>query len=150
MKNRRDCNCPCHSGSVVGYMKKRPQLDLGRNFEFPLYVCLDEGTVIPIETPDRILYHLEAVDIENDEYLFWDAQARPLKIGITNGKVASLESTENEITLVQAFEKYAEQLGVNIDVSGKPEDVWATLRKAEENRPRSPDFFSRLFGARKT
>lgn len=161
MKNRKDCDCPCHSGSVVvhpvpccdgilGYMKKRPQLDLGRNFEFPLYVCLDDGTIITIESPERILYHLEAVDIENDEYLFWDALARPLKVVITKGKVSGLESTEHQITLAQAFEKYAEQLGVTVDVSGKPEDVCATLRKAEENRPRPPGLFSRLFGARKT
>lgn len=26
-----------------------------------------------IERPDRLLYHLEAIDIENDEYLFWDS-----------------------------------------------------------------------------
>jgi len=38
MKNRRDCNCPCHSGSVLlhpvpccdgtlGYLKKKPKGD---------------------------------------------------------------------------------------------------------------------------
>ncbi|MBV9144599.1 MAG: hypothetical protein JO065_01695 [Acidobacteria bacterium] len=120
------------------------------SFEFPLYVCLDDGTVIQIETADRILYHLEAIDIENDEYLFWDAAARPLKVAIAKGKVSGLESTENKITLPHAFEKYAEQLGVSIDVSGKPEEVWAGLRKAEESRPRRPGLFSRLFGAAKT
>src|SRR5262249_34709976 len=119
-------------------------------FEFPLYVCLDDGSVIRIETPDRILYHLEAIDIENDEYLFWDAMARPLKVVTAKGKVSGLESTENKITLPQAFKQYAEQLGVRIDVSCKPEDVWVSLRKADENRPRRLGLFSRLFGARKT
>jgi len=119
------------------------------SFDFPLYVCLDDGTVTRIETPDRILYHLEAIDIENDECLFWDAIARPLKVVIKRNKVSGLESTENTITLPQAFEKYAEQLGVSIDVSGKPEEVWESLRKAEESRARRPGFFSRLFGARK-
>jgi hypothetical protein len=39
MKNRRDCNCPCHSGSVVfhpvpccdgmlGYLKRKPKKQL--------------------------------------------------------------------------------------------------------------------------
>jgi hypothetical protein len=38
MKNRRDCNCPCHSGSVLvhpvpccdgflGYLKRKPKAD---------------------------------------------------------------------------------------------------------------------------
>jgi len=61
-----------------------------------------------------------------------------------------LESGEHKITLPQAFEKYAEQLGVSIDSSGKPEKVWASLRRAEESRPRRPGLFSRLFSARKT
>lgn len=120
------------------------------SFEFPLYVCLDDGPVMRIETSDRILYHLETIDIENDEYLFWDAMARPLKVVITKGKVSGLETTEHTITLPQAFEKYAEQLGVSIDSSGKPEVIWVSLRKAEESRPRRPGLFSRLFGARKT
>src|SRR5215470_11468046 len=119
-------------------------------FEFPLYVCLDDGTVIRIETSDRILYHLEAIDIENDEYLFWDAMARPLKVVIAKGKVTGLEGTENKITLTQALERYAEQLGVNIDVSDKSEKVWVSLRKAEESRQRRPGLFSRLLRARKT
>ena len=119
------------------------------SFQFPLYVCLDDGTVIRIKSRDRILYHLEAIDIENDEYLFWDAMARPLKVVITKGKVCGLESTDNKITLSQAFEKYAEQLGVNIDVSVKPEEIWGSLRKPEESGPRRLGLFSRLFGARK-
>jgi len=119
-------------------------------FKFPLYVCLDDGTVIRIETSDRILYHLEAIDIENDEYLFWDALARPLKVVIAKGKVTGLEGTENKITLTQALERYAEQLGVSIDVSDKSEKVWVSLREAEESRQRRPGLFSRLFRARKT
>ena len=119
-------------------------------FLFPLYVCLDDGTVIRVETPDRILYHLEAIDIENDEYLFWDAMACPLKVVITKGKVSGLESTENKITLPQAFERYAGQLGASIDAGGKSEEVWASLRKVEESRQRRSGLFSRLFGARKT
>jgi len=37
---------------------------------FPLYVRLDDGEVMQIESIERILYHLEAIDIENDEYMF--------------------------------------------------------------------------------
>ena len=39
---------------------------------FPLYVRLDDGEIMRIGEAGRILYHLEAIDIENDEYMFWD------------------------------------------------------------------------------
>lgn len=92
MKSRRECNCPCHSGTVVvhpvpccdgilGYMKNRAQPKMDWGFEFPLYVCLDDGEVIRIENSDRILYHIEAIDIENNEYQFWDAAGCPLRVG---------------------------------------------------------------------
>lgn len=63
-----------------------------------------------IESFERILYHLEAIDIENDEYMFWDADGRGLKILIKKGRVSGFEKTENRITLRQAFEGYATQL----------------------------------------
>jgi hypothetical protein len=161
MKSRRDCNCACHSGSVVvhpvpccdgilGYMKKKAQLDLDCKFEFPLYVCLDDGEIIRIEAPDRILYHLEAIDIENNEYQFWDAMGCPLKVLITNGQVSGLENAENKVTLAHAIEQYAEQLGVRIYAGGKPEEIWVKLETAKESLPRRPRVFSLLFGKRKT
>jgi hypothetical protein len=77
---------------------------------FPLYVCLDDGEVIRIEGFDRILYHLEAIDIENDEYMFWDAAGDGLKVLTQKGKVSGFEKIDNKITLQQAFEEYARQL----------------------------------------
>jgi hypothetical protein len=38
---------------------------------FPIYARLDNGQVIRIESIQKILYDLEAIDIENDEYQFW-------------------------------------------------------------------------------
>jgi hypothetical protein len=54
---------------------------------FPLYVRLDDGEVLQIEGIERILYHLEAIDIENDEYMFWEANGHGLKIFIEKGRV---------------------------------------------------------------
>lgn len=120
------------------------------SFEFPLYVCLDDEEVIRIESSDRILYHLEAIDIENNEYQFWDATGRPLKVVITKGRVSGLETAENKVTLPQAVKQYAEHLGVSLDASGKPEEIWARLEKAKESLPRRSGVFSRLFGAKRT
>ena len=161
MKNRRDCNCPCHSGSVVvhpvpccdgilGYMKQKPPSDMDCGSQFPLYVCLDDGEVIRIENPDRILYHLEAIDIENNEYQFWDAAGCPLRVAIINGRVSGLQSAENKVTLPQAVEQYAGHLGVSIDASGTPEEIWARLEKAKARLPRRSSRLSRLFGKRGT
>jgi hypothetical protein len=118
------------------------------NAAFPVYVRLDEGTVIQLESAERILYHLEAIDIENDEYLFWDANSCGLKILVTKNLVGGFEKAANKITLQQAFEGYADQLaqlGVRVDTTGTPEEIYARLQKARESLPRPPGFFSWLF-----
>ena len=161
MKSRRECNCPCHSGTVVvhpvpccdgilGYMKKKDQPEMDCGFEFPLYVCLDDGEVIRIEDSDKILYHLEAIDIENNEYQFWDATGCPLRLVITKDRVSGLRSAENKVTLPQAIQQYAKRLGLTIDTGGKPGEIWAKLDSAKESPSRTPSLFSRLFSNRKT
>jgi len=119
---------------------------------FPLYVRLDDGALERIEGLDRILNHLEATDIENDEYMFWDAAGNGLKILIDKGKVSGFEKVGNKITLQQAFQGYAQQLaelGATIDVSGSPEESWREVQKAEESLPRTPGFFESLFRRKK-
>ena len=119
------------------------------NAAFPVYARLDEGTVIRLESSERILYHLEAIDIENDEYMFWDANSCGLKVLITKNRVGGFEKAANKITPQQAFEGYADQfaqLGVRVDTTGTPEEIYARLQKARESVPRPPPgFFSRLF-----
>lgn len=118
---------------------------------FPLYVCLDDGAVLLIENEDRILYHLEAIDIENDEYMFWDATGRAFRVLIRKGRLGGFEKTNrNKLTLQQAFEQYAQQLrecGAAVDtMSGTPEEIWAKIEKAKDTLPRRRSFFSRIFG----
>jgi hypothetical protein len=44
--------------------------------EFPLFDFEEDDLSMPlVERPDRLLYHLETVDIENDKYPFWDGSA---------------------------------------------------------------------------
>jgi len=116
---------------------------------FPLYVRVDDGEMMRIDNADRILYHLEAVDIENDEYMFWDAAEHGLRILINKGKVGGVEKADNKLTLQQSFEEYAEQLaerGAAVDTSGTPEEIWTKIEKAKESLPRPRALFSRLFG----
>jgi len=114
---------------------------------FPLYVCLDDGEVSRVEGFDRILYHLEAIDIENNEYMFWDASGQGLKVLIKKGKVIGFEKTENKVTLQQAFEEYARQLvqrRATFDPIGTPEEIWAKVQAAKDSSQGPPGFFSRF------
>src|SRR5438552_10536546 len=95
---------------------------------FPIYVCLDDGQVIRIESFQKILYHLEAIDIENDEYQFWDANGLGLKILIEKNAVSGFQKADNRLSFQQAVEMYAEQLGVPIDTGGTPDEVWAKIQ----------------------
>jgi hypothetical protein len=112
---------------------------------FPLYVCLDDGEVLRIESVERILYHLEAIDIENDEYMFWDANGHGLRILIEKERVIGFANAEHKITLQQAFDDYVQQLGVRVDTTGTPEEIWGKVKKAKDDLPRRPSFLSRLF-----
>lgn len=112
---------------------------------FPLYVCLDDGEVLRIESVERILYHLETTDIENDEYIFWDANGHGLKILIERQRVIGFANAETKITLQQAFDDYVQQLGVSVDTTGTPEEIWDKVKKAKDELPRRPSFLSRLF-----
>jgi len=119
---------------------------------FPLYVRLDDGALERIKGFDKILYHLEAIDIENDEYMFWDAAGNGLRVLIGKGKVSGFEKTDNKVTLQQALAEYAQQLtelGATVDLSGAPEEIWREVQKAKENLPRGSGFFAWLFRRKK-
>ena len=113
---------------------------------FPINVCLDDGHVIRIESFQKILYHLEAIDIENDEYQFWDANGLGLKILIEKNAVSGFQNADNRLSFQQAVDVYAEQLGVPIDAGGTPDEVWAKVQKAEQSVPQPRSFLARLFG----
>lgn len=105
---------------------------------------------------DRILDHLEPIDIENDEYLFWDAAGIGVKVLLTgkvgrfhNPDVSGLCAVQNPITLQQSFNQWARQLGVQVDTTGTPAQIWDRLRSAQANLDHRPNFFSRLFGMKR-
>jgi hypothetical protein len=116
---------------------------MDHNVTFPIYVCLDDGRLIRIESFSKILYDLEAVDIENDEYMFWDANGKGMKILIENDQVSGFRSADNKLSLRQAIETYTKQLGTPIDTSGTPTEVWARVQEVERNVPK-PRWFVRL------
>lgn len=78
--------------------------------------------------------------------MFWDAKGSGLKVLVTKGRVSGFENVENRITLQDAFENCAYQLGITLDTSGTSEQIWKRLQEAKENLPRPRGFLSRLLG----
>ena len=81
-----------------------------------------------IEGPDRVLYHVEPIDLENNEYLFWNADGCAVRLTLERAELTKIEEAENEITLREAFARYSEALGAKVDTSGALAEVWARLQ----------------------
>lgn len=120
-------------------------VELRQQFAFPLFVRLDDGEVMQIESYDKILYHLEAIDIENDEYLFWDANGNGVKVLINSSRIEGLQPTNNAVTVQEAISAYSSQLGVAIENSRTPQDAWARLLRVKGMFPPQAHFLSRIF-----
>lgn len=58
---------------------------------YPLFVLLDDQTMMTIDSPNHILSDLEGIDIENGEYRFWDSTERPVRVTVemTNAFISS-------------------------------------------------------------
>ena len=49
-----------------------------------------------IEKPERLLYHLEAVDIEDDEYVFWDATGAGACVSVAHNVIDQLRGVTGQ------------------------------------------------------
>jgi len=112
---------------------------------YPLFVQLDDRTMLAIEAQERILYHLEAIDIENDEYRFWDSTERPVHISIAKNKVRSVSYAETGPSLQDAFLSYVD--AVNLPralVVGTPVEILRRIENELRNRPKLKSWLFRL------
>jgi hypothetical protein len=101
---------------------------------FPLYVRLDDGELIRIESIDKVLTTLEAIDVENNEYLVWDAAGNAVKIVLTgkvgrfkNPNMSGVRPAENPMSFQTAAQEWANQLGTRVDTTGTPHQIWERL-----------------------
>src|SRR5271169_2387002 len=73
--------------------------------QFPLFVFeKDDRSMYLIETPRRILYRLETIDIENNEYLFWDSTGAGVRISVTPSALKRIELCDQTMSLREAFD----------------------------------------------
>lgn len=96
---------------------------------FPLHVFeKDDWSMFLVESADKVLFYIEPIDFENNEYLFWDANGHGVRLTLQRGKLTKLEDADNEISLNEAFGRYSQTLGVTVDTTGTLAEVWARLQ----------------------
>jgi len=110
---------------------------------FPLIVFeKDDRSMRLIEAPDRLLYHLEAVDIEDGEYVFWDASGAGLSVSVENGSVSEIALGKPQMSISDAFKEYSQSYGFEVSLVGAPLDVWARI---QGRLPKKKKLWERLF-----
>jgi hypothetical protein len=100
-----------------------------------------------IETPGKILFDLEPIDIENNEYLFWDSAGAGVCISIERQDVKEITLCDQAMSLRNAFETYARAYGLQMPSAESPIDIWKGL---ESQLPPRRTLWSRLFGKSKS
>jgi hypothetical protein len=95
-----------------------------------------------IEAPDRLLYHLEWIDIEGGEYIFWDSTGAGVCVTVKGGAIDQILPCEQSKSLSDAFEAYSHSRGLKISLQGSPCDVWTCI---QSQLPRKRSLWTRLF-----
>jgi len=114
---------------------------------YPLFVFeKDDRSMRVIESPDSILSWHEAIDIENDEYVFWDATGSGVQVKVKGNRVMSVTSCAAPFPLGEALATYAESLGLSRNViEGQPVEIWQRIEGELKRRPRKRNWLSRIF-----
>src|SRR5271154_3987476 len=96
--------------------------------QFPLFLFeKDDRSMYLIETPGGILYYADTIDIENNEYLFWDSTGAGVRISVTPSAVKRIELGDQTMSLREAFGRYAESYKLRIMPSESPIEIWKSL-----------------------
>jgi hypothetical protein len=104
-----------------------------------------------IESEEEILYQLEAIDIENNEYIFWDATGAGVSIQVHGGRVVSVIRCAAESPLTAAVVTYAAAHGVQTGSTGRtPVELWGQIQSELRGRPSKKGILSRLFSRQRS
>jgi hypothetical protein len=118
---------------------------------FPLFVFeKDDCSMFLVEGPDKVLYQMEPIDIENGEYLFWDASGKCVQISLAGKRVTGIDYAAAEMSLPDAFKRHSDALGLRVETTGPADKVWHRLKEAEAQLPRNSGFMSRVFGRKQS
>jgi hypothetical protein len=113
----------------------------------------DNHSMRLIENESQVLRDLEGIDIEGDEYVFWDSNGAGVSIAVSVGafksKLRSVTSSSPVFPLKDALKLYAESLGIQEAVGeGAPMDVWRRIQTGLAGLPKKQGFLARLFSGK--
>jgi hypothetical protein len=121
---------------------------------YQLFVLLDDRTMMTINKPADILSYIEGIDIENNEYRFWDSTEKAVRITVelTNAyylfahwKVVDVFYCESTMTLRDALLTYVDTVKLpRTLVQGNPAEI---MERIEESRPRKKNWLTRQFSS---
>jgi hypothetical protein len=75
---------------------------MGGHVSFPLFVFeKDDCSMFLVETPDKVLYHMEPIDIENGEYVYWDSNGNPVRISVAAQRVTGIDYGAAQMPLAE-------------------------------------------------
>jgi hypothetical protein len=91
---------------------------------FPLFVFeKDDRSMLLVESPERLLHDLEAIDIESGEYLFGDSTGAGVCVSVARGAIDQIALCDQAMTLPQAFDAYARAYGLRMSLGQSPLDI---------------------------
>ena len=121
---------------------------------YPLFVLLDDRTMMTIKKPAHILSYLEGVHIEDNEYRFWDSTEKAVRITVelidayylfAHWNVMDVSYCEPTMTLRDAFLTYVDSVNLpRTLVMGKPAEI---MERIEGNRPKKKNWLAGLFSS---
>jgi hypothetical protein len=112
---------------------------------FPLFVFeKDDRSMRLVENEESLFYHLEEIDIQNGEYLFWDVSGVGVCLQINKRKIVAVENCENGEELNEAFAAYSQSLGLTVDLSGSPLEAWDRILETAKKLPKRKGLLERL------
>lgn len=117
---------------------------------YPLFVFeKDDNSMRLVKSESQILRDLEAIDIQNDEYAFWDVNGAGVSVAVSVGafktKLESVKSSPAVFSIREAFTLYAKNLGLpETVIEGTPMDVWSRIQSDLAGRSQRRGFLSRL------
>jgi len=105
------------------------------SIRYPLFAFeKDDSSICRIEQEIDILAHLEAIAIENDEYVIWDANGAGVSIQVSvesfKSKLIGVTSCTPPFPIHDAFHLCAEARKVSGFVpEGTPQEMWERFPK---------------------
>jgi hypothetical protein len=113
---------------------------------FPLIVFQKSScSMFVVETPERIFDYMEPPDIGNGEYLCWDANGRAVRISISGRRMTGISHVEAEVPITEAFRRYSDVFGLDVDTTGPVDQVLCRLKQGEVPLLRKGRRLAKLF-----